>query len=59
MVTLFTFNRAVWQFKQKDIIEKFGYYSEKDKGRHCIIQSILIKRILRGLKWWWIRTGIL
>lgn len=39
LVTLFTFNRAVWQFKQKDIIEKFGYYSEKDK-RQALYHSI-------------------
>ena len=25
MVTLFTFNRAVWQLPQKEIIEKYGY----------------------------------
>lgn len=39
LITLFTFNHAVWQFKQKDIIEQYGYFSEKDqrKALYCSI----------------------
>lgn len=31
LVTLFTFNRAVWQIHQKEIIEKYGYIDEKNR----------------------------
>jgi len=31
MVTLFTFNRAVWQLSQKEIIEKYGYIDEQNR----------------------------
>jgi len=31
MVTLFTFNRAVWQLKQKEIIEKYGYIDDQKR----------------------------
>lgn len=31
MVTLFTFNRAVWQIQQKEIIEKYGYIDDKNR----------------------------
>ncbi len=31
MVTLFTFNRAVWQLSQKKIIEKYGYIDDHNR----------------------------
>lgn len=31
LITLFTFNRAVWKFKQKEIIEKYGYWDEEQQ----------------------------
>jgi len=31
MVTLFTFNRAVWQIHQKEIIENYGYLDEQNR----------------------------
>ncbi len=31
LVTLFTFNKAVWQIKQKDLILKYGYVDEKKR----------------------------
>ncbi len=31
MVTLFTFNRAVWQVHPKEIVEKFGYLDEQNR----------------------------
>jgi len=31
MVTLFTFNRAVWQIHQKEIIETYGYLDEHNR----------------------------
>ncbi len=31
MITLFTFNRAVWKLNQKMIIEKYGYLDEKNR----------------------------
>jgi len=31
MVTLFTFNRAVWQVNQKEIIENYGYLDDKNR----------------------------
>ena len=38
MVTLFTFNRSVWQFPQKEVIETFGYIDEK--GRKGLYSSV-------------------
>lgn len=34
LITLFTFNRGVWRFPQKDIIEKYGYLD--DEGRQAL-----------------------
>jgi len=31
LITLFTFNKAVWKVKQKDIINKYGYKDEQDR----------------------------
>jgi len=31
LITLFTFNRAVWLMKQKDLITKYGYKDEDDR----------------------------
>lgn len=42
LVTLFTFNRAVWQKKQKDIIEQFGYIDEK--GRRALKSTLFFNR---------------
>ncbi len=42
LVTLFTFNRAVWQKKQKDIIEQFGYIDEK--GRKALKSTIFFNK---------------
>ena len=28
LITLFTFNRAVWKFKNKDLVERWGYFDE-------------------------------
>ena len=42
LVTLFTFNRAVWQKKQKEIIGQFGY--EDKKGRMALKSMIFFDR---------------
>lgn len=34
LITLFTFNRAVWRVKQKEVIQKYGYID--DKGRQAL-----------------------
>jgi len=41
LITLFTFNRAVWKFKQKAIIEKYGYKDEK--GREALYNIVNTK----------------
>ena len=38
MVTLFTFNRSVWQVSQKEVIETYGYKDEK--GRQSLYSTI-------------------
>lgn len=38
MVTLFTFNRAVWNLNQKEIIEKYGYID--NKGRKSLYSTV-------------------
>jgi len=38
LITLFTFNRGVWQIPQKEVIEKFGYV-DKD-GRKALYNTI-------------------
>ncbi len=42
LVTLFTFNRSVWQKRQKDIIEQFGYNDEK--GRRALKSTIFFNK---------------
>ncbi len=42
LVTLFTFNRGVWQKKQKEIIEQFGY--EDEKGRKALKSTIFFNK---------------
>lgn len=39
LVTLFTFNRAVWKFHQRDIIKKYGYLDES--GRQALFTTVL------------------
>lgn len=41
LVTLFTYNRAAWQFKQKQIIEKFGYIDENE--REALYSTVFAK----------------
>lgn len=38
LVTLFTFNRGVWQIKPKEVIERFGYID--DKGRKALKSTV-------------------
>jgi hypothetical protein len=38
LITLFTFNRGVWQVKQKDIINKYGYKDEQ--GRQALYNIV-------------------
>ncbi|MDE0471219.1 MAG: MvaI/BcnI family restriction endonuclease [Ekhidna sp.] len=38
MVTLFTFNRSVWQMSQREVIETFGYID--DKGRRSLYSTV-------------------
>lgn len=38
LITLFTFNKAVWKVKQKDIINKYGY--KDDQGRQALYNIV-------------------
>lgn len=38
LITLFTFNRAVWKISQKEVIEKYGY-GDKD-GRQALYNTV-------------------
>jgi len=38
LITLFTFNRAVWMVKQKDLINKYGYKDEN--GRQALYSTV-------------------
>lgn len=38
LITLFTFNRAVWMVKQKDLINKYGY--KDDNGRQALYNIV-------------------
>lgn len=38
LITLFTFNRGVWQVKQKDIVQKYGYKDEQ--GRQALYNIV-------------------
>ena len=40
LITLFTFNRGVWQIKQKDIIHQFGYLDKK--GRKALKSTLFV-----------------
>lgn len=42
MVTLFTFNRAVWQLHQKEIIENYGYIDEQN--RRSLYSTVFYKQ---------------
>ncbi len=37
-VTLFTFNKAVWQIHPKEAVKKYGYFDEKK--RHCLYVTV-------------------
>lgn len=40
LITLFTFNRAVWQLPQKEVIESYGYIDENGrKSLYCTVWS--------------------
>jgi len=41
LITLFTFNRAVWKIKQKDIVTKYGYIDEQ--GRQALYNIVNTK----------------
>ncbi len=48
LVTLFTFNKGVWQIPQKDLIKKYGY--EDEKGRLALKNTVFYGRpIAQGL----------
>ncbi len=42
LVTLFTFNRAVWRKSQKEVIEEYGYIDQK--GRKALKSTIFFKK---------------
>ena len=42
LITLFTFNRGVWQARPKDVIQKFGYKDKK--GRQALKATIFYNR---------------
>jgi hypothetical protein len=41
LITLFTFNRAVWKIKQEEIVNKFGYIDEQ--GRRALYNIVNAK----------------
>jgi len=41
LITLFTFNRAVWKIQQKDIVNKYGYKDEQ--GRQALYNIVNTK----------------
>jgi len=48
LITLFTFNRGVWQINQKEFVSKYGYVDEK--GRMALKNTIFYgKSISQGL----------
>jgi len=48
LITLFTFNRGVWQIKQKDLIMRYGYLDEQ--GRYALKNTLFYRRpIPQGL----------
>ena len=42
LITLFTFNRAVWKFKNKDLVERWGYFDET-RGRPALYTTVSAK----------------
>jgi hypothetical protein len=38
LVTLFTFNKSVWQIHPKEAIKKYGYFDENN--RHCLYTTV-------------------
>jgi len=48
LITLFTFNRGIWQIPQKEVIENYGYV-DKD-GRNALYNTIYVgKQNSQGL----------
>jgi len=48
LITLFTFNRSVWQISQKELTKKYGYLDEK--GRYALKNTVFYgKPIPQGL----------
>ncbi len=46
LITLFTFNRAVWKIKQEEIVNKFGYVDEQ--GRRALYNIVNEKTNAQG-----------
>jgi hypothetical protein len=46
LITLFTFNRAVWKIKQEEIVNKFGYVDEQ--GRRALYNIVNAKTNAQG-----------
>lgn len=44
LITLFTFNRAVWKFKNKDLVERWGYFDEK-RDRLALYTTVSAKEM--------------
>ena len=44
LITLFTFNRAVWKFKNKELVEKWGYTDAK-RGRLAFYTTVSAKEM--------------
>jgi hypothetical protein len=44
LITLFTFNRAAWKVKQKEVIERFGYY-DKAIGRQALYNLVYVDKV--------------
>lgn len=42
LITLFTFNRGIWQIPQKEVIEKYGYVDEN--GRKALYNTIYVDK---------------
>jgi hypothetical protein len=44
LVTLFTFNRGAWKIKQKEVVQKYGYFSTED-NRQALYYSIWSNKV--------------
>ncbi len=42
LITLFTFNKSVWQIHPKDAISKYGYFDENK--RHCLYVTVSYRK---------------